>query len=51
MSNLSRRKMIAGAAALAPALTPASAFAQNKPLLGTPRSVIIRLKVSRCTRS
>ena len=38
--GLSRRKMIAGAAALAPALTPASAFAQNKPLLGTPRSVI-----------
>ena len=40
MSDLSRRKMIAGAAALAPALSPASAFAQNKPLLGTPRSVI-----------
>jgi gluconolactonase len=40
MSYLSRRKMIAGAAALAPTLTPLSAFAQNKPLLGTPRSVI-----------
>ena len=40
MSYLSRRKMIAGAAALAPTLTSLSAFAQNKPLLGTPRSVI-----------
>ena len=40
MSYLSRRKMIAGAAALAPTFTPLSAFAQNKPLLGTPRSVI-----------